>query len=239
MTNALYKIEFVCTANQGRSPVAELIARNHLQELDIKDLEAISSGSHARAIQAGENPLEVMLRFINLARERTGDSTIYSLNDERILQGVIARVSPYLKGEIGEVDENDLQTVKKYFHRAEEVFHREEMRNRARALRELGIEGEVKQKGEQTKAAKDRLVVLPMAQSNLEGIIKIYDTAGVPHPPEGIVLLGEYATGDPNASIPDAFGRGFNAYMDAIDTLQLYVPKAVERAVLARDDLQS
>ncbi|MBR9693215.1 hypothetical protein GOV07_04800, partial [Candidatus Woesearchaeota archaeon] len=117
-------IEFACTANQGRSPVAELIARNYIARLGAQqDLEAISSGSHAAAIQAGVNPVPVMLRFIELARGRT-ENVIYTTVDEHGIDEAIKT--------------GDDKAIAGYFHMAEQVFNDEEMVNRAAALQHFG-----------------------------------------------------------------------------------------------------
>ncbi len=65
-----YKIEFVCTANKGRSPVAELIGNNYLQKKGLQDYLAISSGSHVDSIKGGSMPLPLMISLIEKGRSR-------------------------------------------------------------------------------------------------------------------------------------------------------------------------
>ncbi|MBR9692686.1 hypothetical protein GOV07_02010, partial [Candidatus Woesearchaeota archaeon] len=121
-----------------------------------------------------------------------------------------------------------------YFHMAEQVFNDEEMVNRAAALQHFGIEGKVKEQGEQTVADRNRIVVLPMAESNQKAIVSIYEAAGF-KPPEGVELLSVYATRDPTASIPDAFGKGPEFYFKCVESILDYVPKAVDRALVTLD----
>ena len=65
------KIEFVCTANHGRSPVAALMANNYLKEIGAdKEYSTISSGHYVDAIKEGNVSIDFMLHVVGLAQER-------------------------------------------------------------------------------------------------------------------------------------------------------------------------
>ena len=74
-------IEFVCTTNFGRSPIAELVARNELRKRVSNAYRVISSGTEVEHITAGTVPREHQQAIVQRAMER-GD--VYSLNDSAI-----------------------------------------------------------------------------------------------------------------------------------------------------------
>ncbi|MBW2967856.1 hypothetical protein KY362_05200 [Candidatus Woesearchaeota archaeon] len=63
--------EMVCTANHGRSPVAELVGRIYLVDRGVSGAyDTISSGSLADAIKARKVSPAARDRFVKLAMER-------------------------------------------------------------------------------------------------------------------------------------------------------------------------
>ena len=92
-------IEFTCTGNQGRSPIAELIARDHLHKIDaVERYEAASSGSLAEKIRLDNVPIGFRLKVIAVAKER-GVYTPIELQDinKAIKEGNDTAIVHYFK----------------------------------------------------------------------------------------------------------------------------------------------
>ncbi|TKJ17799.1 hypothetical protein CEE44_04705 [Candidatus Woesearchaeota archaeon B3_Woes] len=194
------KIEFVCTANHGRSPVAALIASNYLKQIGADEYNAISSGSHVDAINRGEVSTDFMLHVIGIAQDRG----MYSYDENELLSDVIA-----------DVDKGALDTLKGFYERASGIFVREEHQYRSEILPLLGIKGEIKQTQDQTIARPDTLGVYPMADSNHQAVDRIYGESE--YRPKVIEPLG----------ISNAFGLSKEAYQGSIEEIVVKVPQKI------------
>lgn len=198
----------VCTGNQGRSPVAELIAQNYLENTGCIT-QAISSGTMVDAIKQGDVPHAFKLQIIGIARTR-GD--VYSANEYQAIDQAIG--------------EGDDAAITKFYRKTEQKFVAEERRDRQEILHRYDIRGELKETQDQTVARPDVRAVFSMAGKNNEQVREIYRGSG--YAPR-IAVLSAYATGDPAAEIPNAFGLGSAAYERVVETLLGHVPRALER----------
>ena len=181
-------IELVCTANMGRSIVAELIANNYLKDSSVI---AQSSGTLVNVKRSGNLPYEMMKGLIDLGVSR----------------------GLYQHG-----DAEDLIL----YQRAEHFFEAEEKRFRAKAFKELGIEGELKKIPEQT-VERDITAVLSIGDANnqrVKGIYRKYNPI--------IEELYAYAGISPGES---AFGKDYTAYLEMLVKLRETVHVAVDRVV--------
>src|SRR3989338_4971733 len=70
ITMAKKLIEMVCTGNQGRSPVAELVAANYLRDIGADEYTAISSGTSVAAIKEHRVDVPFMIKVISVGKER-------------------------------------------------------------------------------------------------------------------------------------------------------------------------
>lgn len=201
-------VEMVCTGNQGRSPVAELIAQNYLESTG-RLTQAISSGTMVDAIKKGDVPRAFKLQIISIARNR-GD--IYSVNEQEAIDQAIG-------------EGNDV-TITNLYRKAERVFVAEERHDRQEVLPRYDIRGELKETQDQTIARPDVRAVFSMAGKNNEQVRKIYEGSGFT---PTIDVLSAYATYNPTAEIPNAFGLGRAAYERAVETLLDHVPRALDR----------
>ena len=204
-------IEMVCTGNNGRSPVAELIARNYLESVGATtDYDSISSGTMVDIIKAGRFPIKVMTPIIDIAKgRRIYDSSELTKLDDALRSG-------------------DSKTVEGYFNKATQIFSEEESREREVVLRELSIYGEVKGGKEQTMPRPDVVAILPMDRKNYDGVLKIYHSSGFS---PVISVLSVLATGDPNSEVANAFGQSSDVYRQNIEQLVDEVPKAVRKII--------
>ena len=206
-------IEFVCTANHGRSPVAELIAQNYLQSLGAAGAyQAISSGSLVDDINAGNVSPGYMKIIVEQALGR-GD--VYRQTDARLAETA--------------VKEGNESALKHYYDQAVGHFEAAEHSWREDAIRHFGIEGKLKQGREQTIARPDAVAVLPMADRNTAQVQKIYETSGYRGKHQPIIeSIAPFVTGKQDASVPDAFGKTKKDYFDIIEQLREYVPRSID-----------
>lgn len=202
-------IEMVCTGNRGRSPVAELIAKNYLRTVGANEYETSSSGTLVDKIKQDQLPMAFMIKVIDIARSR-GD--VYTPTELQSIDGAIK--------------DGNTRAITQYYKKADYVFGEEEKRDRQEVLPILGIEGTLKSEQEQTIQRPDIIAVLSMARTNNQQVESIY--ANSTHKPI-IDVLGRYATNNPIAEIPNAYGFGKKAYILAVEALVEQVPLAVEK----------
>ena len=206
-------IEMVCTGNQGRSPVAELLTRMYLTRHGILgEYEAISSGTSVDAIVKGNLSISFMKHVISIAKSRGG---IYN---QDILPLVEKAVST-----------DDKTALEAFYSIAAERFVAEERRYRVEILPRFGIVGELKEERYQTIARPNTIAVFSMAEKNNVQVKEIYCGAG--YEPL-ITVLSAYATQDPAAEIPNAFGLPEKAYIAAAETLCDHIPNALDRLLV-------
>lgn len=211
-------IEMVCTGNHGRSPVAELVARNHLEHLGVLDAyDSISSGTAIRTFYSGEGlPLDDMLRIVTLGLKR--DDVFDGIQRQRA-----GRL--FLEDEFDSVSEK-YDWASGLFKIAFNRFEREEGQYRTEALRAFGIKGDVKQTQDQTAVRPDVVVIFPMEKKHSDAVKRIY--AQSDSKPTVETLAG-YAVGEPDLGIGNAFGKDKGAYMDVIAKVIEYTPRTIDR----------
>jgi len=206
-------IEMVCKGNHGRSPVAELIVRNHLTSSGaIFDYDAISSGTTVSLIESGNYSASTMIPIIYLGIGRN----LYQPSEVREIEQVIRK--------------EDVGVLKKYFLQAVGTFCPEEDMWRREALFHLGISGTLKKGRDQTVVRSDVVAVFSMDQKNNGLVEKMYE----PSDRKPIIdVLSKFATRDPNAQVVNAFGRTRDMYMRGIQQLVDEAPLAVDRIIHA------
>lgn len=207
-------IEFVDTGNYGRSPMAELIARDFLERENlIREYNTISSGVKVDDLNSGGTSTREMLRTVSLAKQRE----IYDSSSLKQLEEA-------LKNE-------DVKTIEKFFLDAKQLFSIEEEQGREYMLNKLRIRKAIKEKSEQTIARPDNLAVFPLDRKSYNGVLNIYSKSDF-NPL--ISIMSVLATGDLDSEIPNAFGRGLNAYERSIEQLAREVPEAIKKIIKKR-----
>jgi len=204
-------IEMVCTGNNGRSPVAELLAQNYLAQLGADwEYSAISSGTQVSEIASGKFSLGLMRQVIGTGVERR----IYA--PENLL-------------EIREaLEREDTAALKPYFDTAVNMFRAEELVNRTKVLREFGIPGLPKITKDQTVVRPDVIAIFPVDRNNKSKVIAIYQQADAK---PLIEVLSAYATDRPEEEITNTFGRGEEFYRQVVRRMVFEVPVAIDRAI--------
>lgn len=223
------KIEFVCTANCGRSIPSEIFANRYLESINADDrYVAISSGTSVDDIAAGNIRPEVMVGFVKKGLERD----LYD-GDRFLVENLVKLDIEEIK--IRYKEDHFFQSVlKSYYGRVAEIFEYEEHANRYEAMNGRGLleklEERIKQGPKQTVPRDDVIAIFPMAESNLAAVERIYKAAGKDLPyihatPKSYVLEAE------NAQIPDCFGEESAKYMQTIVQLEEYIPRATGKAI--------
>jgi|TARA_B100001971_G_C18221070_1_gene557235 protein-tyrosine-phosphatase len=206
-------IEAVCTANNGRSPLIERIGRNHLISIGAnKDYDTISSGTMVDAINRNEYTFDQTEPFVNLALKRGNVFSRSQMNQLSIAQKTGGILGLY----------EDL------FNIALQRFVAEEHTNKSEAIERYEITGSIKEGKDQTVPRKDVVAVLPADKGNYNKVLSIYvPTEYTPT----IAVLSQFATGNPNAQIENAFGKSKEEYMTMVERMLDDVPKAINRIV--------
>ena len=194
------KIEGVCTANHGRSPIFELKGNLYLREIEAdNEYEAISSGSSVDDIANGLTPIKVMKRFVEQALDR-GD--VYTKLDQDLAKKAL---------------ENEDEDIIRYYHDlAVDRFQAEEHVYRMEALVKFNIKGQPKKTQDQTISRPDVIAVFPMADKNKQQVEKIYESSG-------------YNPIIESLGIDEAFGKTREDYFRCVEQILDRVPKKIDK----------
>ncbi|MEK6901244.1 MAG: hypothetical protein AABX37_02800 [Nanoarchaeota archaeon] len=208
-------IEYVCTGNNGRSPMAEAIAKDTIMNWGLANrVTVMSSGSglHPSTMKTGEELARQKQGMVRLAL----DSGIYQEPWRRRNAELVAAVDAM----VGYSEE--LEEFFNYAVRVEGIF-------RDQALMEVGLvaTGQYHKLTVAHVDDADRRVILPMAASNASQVRQIY--AGFENQPRVLTPLNEYAGME--GDVPNPFCQLLPAYRSARNHLMVAVPKTVERAV--------
>lgn len=205
-------IEFVCTGNNGRSPVAELVANNYLKKIDSNLYTARSSGTLVEAAKTGRFDLEFKKNIIRAGLE----NGLYEKGSLPIIEEALSNSEKY-KSQLDE-----------FYNHAIHVFEAREVEYRNNAIKKFGITGDIKTTKDQTVIKLDNKIILSMAESNNKQVQKIYED--ILYKPI-MTTLGAYATENQSTEIPNAFMKGQKEYDESIESITIYVPKAIDRLI--------
>lgn len=216
-------IEFICSGNCGRSPVAELIARNYFEDNRIREYDSASSGNEVKYIemvQEGKIPLpDFVARWgVDLGFQRGLFNGSQAVKLESILR---KEERDYTPGE----NQFLLQIAGDTLYQ----FDLEEQQNRLTALEKFKIRGPFKLRPEQTIKGTNRVVILGMGPKNAEYVKTLYCTSDSQCPV--IETLVGYSTGSPGSEIKDGFGRTQEEYLIMVEQMKNHVLRSVERMI--------
>lgn len=200
-------IEFVCTGNRGRSPVAEILARNYLTTLGMDDTYvAASSGVAVQMAQSGNIPLSFQKSVVELALARD----LFDKIDVNHYQTAVKK--------------ENAKVITSFYQKTIDIFGHEEESFREVTLKKLDILGEVKSSQEQTLANENTFALFGMTDKHKSQIADIYAPSSFL--PE-INNVAAYVYG-PGNEVANAFGKSLQIYESVIEQLQDMVPKALE-----------
>ncbi|MFC1752351.1 hypothetical protein ACFL96_03035 [Thermoproteota archaeon] len=219
------KIEFICTANNGRSVPAEIFANQYLAETGLdEDYQAISSGNGVTAIKQNTLPIGFKLSIIKKAVAKG----LYGSESELVEKTLVDRAD-----EVQETYGKDQATtaaVETFYETARKTFFDHEVHCRHEAMKKRGLDHLIKSDMEQTTAKDDVIAALPMERKAVSAVKGIYDKAGQKEP---LVVEGlkKYVTGE-DADVVNTFGGTDQEYKNMIVELENLVPKAVDKVIL-------
>jgi len=227
-------IETVCTTNVDRSPLAELIGRNHLFEIGAEgEYDTISSGT-------------MIIPFIDETDETTDwrwvdHSEIFDTEYSNDEKHELYRLAFKRGGVYNQSDRNQLEIAhitggailglfSALFSKAKAAFLADGRRYITESVEKYRINGSVKEGRDQTVSRSDVIAILPVDRENYGKVKNIY--AGTEYTPK-IAVLSQLATGDSKSEIKKVLGQGRQAYMDIVEQMLEEVPKAVNKIVSA------
>lgn len=205
----MFTIEYVCTGNNGRSPMAEAIGRDYVARLGLDDkISVTSSGSgvHPLFQKHGDKLRTQNLSIINLG-----------LNNG-VFAGRIKECAERILEQPEKADQRSIDQCVAYLVRAEAIF-------RDAALLEIGLQATYCYHKPTTPSETVNLI-LPMTHGNKDQVLMIYN--GTSFEPL-IVALNEYAGLQGDISNP--FCQLLPAYHQTRDHFSKAVPKTIDRAM--------
>ena len=213
-------IEFACSHNHGRSPLAEAFARTMLNARGITEYGITSSGTRA-------NKIDAML----IGGAPFPDADLKFTLEQALKRGIVPSDSLILRSiaSMETVDEQDMQQLQAHARRALRLFVDEEHAYRDEAFRQFSL-GIPKSTHNQTVLRPDVLLWLGMGKSNTMFVNRIYGGVKIPV----IDTLAGYATRSPGAEFKSGFGGSLQDYLEMAEVIRGYTHQAITRLVEER-----
>lgn len=221
-------IEYVCTGNNGRSPISRAIAKAHLIKLGATSYDTISSGTLVDDILAGKMATPLKKTALISGVEQGAEGRIYTPNKAKEAIHLVSQIKEMNNEEFETRYTNDDEFKTKFNEYSElsrQYFASQENSHCITAANELGIEKHLDGNFKQTKLRYDVIAVLPMAKGNLEQAKKIY--AG--NEPEIMEVVSKYALDQDAQEVPNTFGKTSDAYFEMIKTLKPIVTTTIDK----------
>ncbi len=212
MKNTL-AIEYICTGNGGRSPIAHTIAQNYVQNTGLEDkIKIYSSGTHAQFAQTNllQFPLSFLLDNIKIGL----NSGAYQRNAQEIAKRVVEHKEECLN----QKSRKDIKYCIRYLM-ADEVIKRNQV------LLEIGLVPQTNFH-QQTRIRDDINLILLLNIEHARYVSRLYTAANkVPQ----IACLRAYAKLP--GQIDDPFGRTLDDFRKTRDRIKEAVEKSIDRAI--------
>lgn len=219
-------IEYVCTGNNGRSPMAEAIALDYVRKKSLEEaVSVLSSGSglHPSHQKHSKGLRKQKLAVVEMALK----SGIYQEHwRQEQAQHIVEAGLQEVEGGLNGIESTGTKSNKLELDECYKYAIRMESILRDRALFEIGLVANGTYH-HSTRPHHNGLI-LPTTAQNVEQVRSIYGNFYPPYNPT-IVLLNEYAglEGD----VPNPFCQLLPAYQRVRDQLLVAVPKTIDRAV--------
>lgn len=214
----IFVVEYVCTANGGRSPQFQTIVRHYVAKKGLEDkIEVRSSGSQADDVQNFNFPMLELISYTEIGVKKG------------TFQGEISDVAQYLvahKESIAKAAEQGDKEAKDMIIKCNKYLMDDEIEKRNAVLGEIGLvaQGPFHK---QTVASPDVQLILPMKQSNANKVKKIYEGSGF-NPV--IIPICEYA--GIGGEVADPFGGDIKDYRKARDFIANVGKLSLDKAII-------
>jgi protein-tyrosine-phosphatase len=211
-------VEFVCTANGARSPMAETIGKARVRELGLEDcLTICSSGSHYQDLLTMDMPFSYLI-----ANMRTGlERGFYEGGDYTNTKSIIEDGEKFER--IFSENSATERLVKTLAKISEDRLAEEEERFRDVVLSEIGLE--YTSTAKQYESREDIGLVLPMTAGNSSRVAEL-SKSGIQ---QKVVPLREYVGLD--GEITNPFGQPLEVWRKARNDIDESVHLALDRAI--------
>jgi protein-tyrosine-phosphatase len=212
-------IEYACTGNSGRSPLAEAIANDFALNESIENrVIAISSGTKRNANVNGVPSIENQLFVLGRAIARNDELKIYSAQEAK---GILAMLeNPDKTKQAYNNDFDAKKGIRLYDSLARSRLFAEEHQFRERAAMAIGLSIPIKGDGQQTEACDQVDLFYAMAQGNEDQAKEIYANR-------------ENQPMFTNFGVANTFGLPYQEYKSAIDFIQTKVIARMNRILEA------
>ncbi|MBT4824779.1 hypothetical protein HN695_04080 [Candidatus Woesearchaeota archaeon] len=207
-------IDYACTGNSGRSPLAEAIATDEIQRLNLEDkILAISSGTNRKVMDGKIPPIE--LQYMVLERSLARNTELQSYNEKEAAE-VQELLSDKENTTIQYQEKGSIyKKVRKYESRARKIFTKEEHEFRERAVKELGVKTKIKHGGQQTEPNEKIMFFYGLAKSNEDKAKEFY---------KGHDFRPEFN----NLGIENTFGLSYERYIEMARDLKTKVEETIK-----------
>ncbi|MCK4590011.1 MAG: hypothetical protein KAT77_06205 [Nanoarchaeota archaeon] len=212
-------IEFICTGNGGRSPMAHTIGVDHVQEQGLgKRVQIYSSGTGAEATE--KDLFSFPTNFLLAPIETALQNGVYQGKAVQIAQEVLADQ----KATTQAIESGDMNMMGKVKY-CIQYLSADEVAKRNVALLEIGLVP-VGHFHQQTTVREGVDLILPMKQSNADQVKEIYGGSG--RSPI-VVPICEYVGLE--GAISDPFGGPMEIWRETRDKIAEVVVKSIDKAV--------
>ncbi|GEM_PF-5746664 len=209
------RIENGCSGNTGRSTLAELVMRNHFEDLGISDYVIASSGVSVNTPHSSE-PRTPSKRIIQLGLE--GD--VYSPSERKAIENALHA--------------EKAEELLIYHDKAIDTFKAREVAHRDEAIKYFNIRGSIKTVPEQTIVRPELAIFFAMDNKARDAFRIIYAEAQGAR----VEFLGGYALGDDTTEIPNAFGMSKDFYFNMASDVLKYAKFAADRFIREKKSVE-
>ncbi len=223
-------IEYICTGNNGRSPISRAIAKKRLEEIGAEDYDTISSGTMVDSILAGKMSVPLKKTALISGVDQGLESIIYTQDRARSAITLVSKIKGMSNEEFEARYQGDQEfktTFNQYAELSRQYFATQENQHCIATAKELGVAQYLDSNFKQTTPKQEVIAVLPMAQSNLDQAKKIY--AG--QEPAIMEVVSKFVNGAGAIEVPNTFGKPAQAYQAMVQTLQPIVIASVDQIV--------
>jgi len=214
-----FGIEYVCTANGSRSPIAETLGKDYVRQLGLENrIKVYSSGSRAETIR--NNVFSSSTEFLLDIIEKSLGNAIYREKAEHMAREIMAkRQKSALAVEQGNKRTREMIEYCIRYSQSSGTA------NRYAAILEIGLIPKTSVY-QQTEVRDDVDLILPMKKRNVKHVKEIYKSS---EQNPLIVPICEYA--ETTEEIIDPYGGSLKDYKQTRDMIMQIVRRTINKAI--------